>query len=171
MLCRMEDNLFDVRRLQRTGNQKFGRIMPADQVDSLPTKRIDNTFDAGATNSDTGANAIHTRVLAAQGEFAAIPRLARDGLDLDVACGNLGHLLREKPSDEFDVFRHMVASRHEAERQSSAAGAPTRAVPSLLARPARRSAATIGSGRTASGTLNSARPVTAMCHRYREFGV
>src|SRR5438876_11309780 len=103
MFRRAQNDPFNDRGLQRGGNQLFGGIVPADQIDALPAELIDDFLDALAAETEAGGEAIHTWILALQGEFAAVSGLTRDSLDLDTSRGDLGHLSRKELGDHVDV--------------------------------------------------------------------
>jgi hypothetical protein len=96
----------DGRWLQGVGNQLFGGISPADQIDALSAKFLDNVLDVEATYSHANADAIQTRVPTVQGELAAITGLACDGLDLDASRSDLGDLAREEASHYVGIIWH-----------------------------------------------------------------
>jgi hypothetical protein len=101
--------------LQGINDQFFGGLQPADQIDALPTERINNIFDSQATHANTGSDGIHMRVMAIHGELAAVAGLARDGLDLDGSGSDLRDLLSEEANNLAGVVWHVVASRENTD--------------------------------------------------------
>src|SRR5262245_2240394 len=110
----MQDNPLDGRRLQGPGNQLFRGIVPAEQVDALSIKPVNDVLDAVATDADADPDAIHPRVPAEQGQLAAVAWLACDGLDLDCPRSDLGHLFCKEAGNVVDVVCHVDASRGSA---------------------------------------------------------
>src|SRR5690606_28704524 len=87
-------------RRQRPLDELDGVRRPRDHVDVLVAELADDGVDPGALHADAGADGVDAVVVADDGDLRAVARLAHDGLDLDDAVVDLGHLELEEPLDE-----------------------------------------------------------------------
>ena len=85
-------------------------IVPADQIDALPTKPVNNVLDVVTADADADIQAIHPRIPAEQSQLGTEARLARDGLDLDCPRSDLGYFFRKEVGNVVRVVCHIVAS-------------------------------------------------------------
>ena len=92
-----QENLVDVRRLQRVGDQDLRIFVPTHDVNSFARQFVHDVFDAVATDAHTRADAIHSLIRTAHGHLAAIAGLARHGIHADHAVGDFRYLLFKQP--------------------------------------------------------------------------
>ena len=71
-----------------------------DDIDFFAGHFADDDFDAGAFDTDAGADRIDLRVRGGHGDFRAITRFTGDRLDLHEAFGYFGNLPLEQPEHE-----------------------------------------------------------------------
>ena len=78
-------------------------LVPLDDVDALVAQLLDDHAHAAALGADAGAHRIEVRLAGGDGDLGAGAGLAGDGLDLDHAVVDLGHLDLEEAADEVGV--------------------------------------------------------------------
>ena len=98
-----DDDLVDLGRRQRLGDEVGEVLAERDDVDLLAAQLVDDHADTAATGADAGADRVDVVVVAPHGDLGAVPWLAGAGLDLDDAVGDLGHLELEQPLDQAGV--------------------------------------------------------------------
>src|SRR3954451_10547715 len=99
----VEHDLDDLGRLQRVDDE--GRLVgrPRDDVDLLALELADDRLHARAAHADAGADRIDRRVARDHADLRPRAGVAGDGLHLDDAVVDLGHLLREQLRHELRV--------------------------------------------------------------------
>ena len=98
-----DDDLLDLRRRQRLGDEVGQVLAERDDVDLLAAQLVDDHAHTAAAGADAGADRVDVVVVAPHGDLRAVPWLAGAGLDLDDAVGDLGHLELEQPLDQAGV--------------------------------------------------------------------
>ena len=83
----LDDELVDVGR-------------PAEEVDLLVVELADDVFHTGPADADAGTDGVDFFHVRPDGDLGAETGLAGEGLDLDNAIGELGHLEGEKAADK-----------------------------------------------------------------------
>src|SRR5262249_15966319 len=100
---RIKEDLFNLGRLKRIGNQHLQRIVPADDINPLAAQLIDNVLDPAAAHPHAGTHAIDFQVDTGGGDLAPVASLAGQGLDFNGAVGNFGDLIFKQPPNEIGV--------------------------------------------------------------------
>jgi hypothetical protein len=93
MLGWVQDYLLDPSRTECVGDQRFRRIIPQEQVHSLPFELVNDPADSTTALANTGPDGVKTGDTALQGKLDVSPALASDRFDLDQASSDFGHLL------------------------------------------------------------------------------
>ncbi len=88
-----KQNLIDFGRLQGVGDEQFGVVTVADNIDPFVVQLLDNVFDSTSSDADTCPDTVNSRVAAAHGHLATVARLARNRVDLNDSVGNFWNLL------------------------------------------------------------------------------
>ncbi len=100
LLLLVHHDLADPRRGQRLGDERPGVFRPGDDVDLLAPQLVDHGPDTGPLRADARTHGIDVHVLGRDRDLRAVPRLARDGPDLDEPVLDLGDLLLEELADQ-----------------------------------------------------------------------
>ena len=95
-----QQDLLDLGWLQSVRDQHHRIVTPADNVYPFAGQLACYVFDPIAPHAHTSSYAIDALVGAADGDLAAVARLAADGVDLDDPFGNLRNLLLKQPLDQ-----------------------------------------------------------------------
>ena len=98
-----DDDLLDLRRRERLGDEVGQVLAEGHDVDLLAAQLVDDHADATTASTDAGADGVDVVVVAPHGDLRAVPWFAGAGLDLDDAVGDLGHLELEQALDEARV--------------------------------------------------------------------
>ena len=93
----------DLSRGQCVGNVDGGIGIPQNDVHALTAKLTHDSAHAAALGANAGAHGIQAIVQGVDGDLGSLARLAGDGLDLNGALVDLGHLLLEETLDESRV--------------------------------------------------------------------
>ena len=86
--------------LERIHDQHLDRLVPANDVDLLPEKLVDDVFNAGSSDTDAGADTIHVVIVGRDRDLGPIARLPYDLHDLDHLLGDFGDLDCEEGLDQ-----------------------------------------------------------------------
>ena len=73
-------------------DQLLNRLRPAKNIDLLPLQLLHDRFNEDASPTNQGANWINGRIIRMHGQLAPTTTFPRNGLDLDDATRQFGHL-------------------------------------------------------------------------------
>ena len=88
----VDADLFDLRRPECLADELGGIVAERDDVDLLATEFVHDHTDARAPGTDAGTCRIDVGIVRPDRHLGPMARLARHGLDLDDAVGDLRNL-------------------------------------------------------------------------------
>ena len=111
--------------LLQLNTQHFGRTeclsdegcivgIPLDDVDLFPAQFVDNRLDTHTAHPDAGTHRVHPGLAGGYGDLGAGARLAGNGLDLNRAVENLGHLQLQQAT------QHVLVTARDGDLRSTA---------------------------------------------------
>ena len=110
-----ENHILHLSGLQCIWNQHLLIITPADDINPLARKFINDVLNSITTNTNTGPNAINPLVVAAHCHLAAVSRFAGYVFNFDDAFGNFRNFLFEKSLNQMcanSTENHFYATPH-----------------------------------------------------------